>query len=313
MVQLATPVTQWGVPGLTGEANDTPESARTIKAARFAHPTEGEFAALLDYYGVAWQYEPHMFPLREAEGRLLEAFTPDFFLPEHGQYVELTTLKQTHVTDKNRKLRLLRERYPEVRIKLLYRRDCARLLGKYVARAAAVRPALVEILLDEAKLRRIAARLAHRISHDYAGVEPVLLGVMPGAVCFLADIARRLVIPAAMETLTLPPYRGGERRAELPPSLRTAVAGRDVIVVDGLVDSGLSASFICREVARLGAASVVVCALLSREARRVLDVPLTYVGSTLPDVFVAGYGIGQYGEFWNLPFVGALRDGEPAA
>ena len=83
---------------------------------------------MLDYYGVPWEYEPRTFVLEEDEnGRVIEAFTPDFYLPEQELYVEITAMKQSLVTRKNRKLRKLRERYPDVRIKLFYRRDLERL------------------------------------------------------------------------------------------------------------------------------------------------------------------------------------------
>lgn len=99
---------------------------------RFAHPSERTFADLLDFYEVAWEYEQRSFPLAwDEHGRPTEAFTPDFYLPEFDLYVELTTLRQSLVTRKNRKLRRLRELYPDVRIKLLYRKDVRKLLTKY--------------------------------------------------------------------------------------------------------------------------------------------------------------------------------------
>ena len=100
--------------------------------AGFAHASEAELARILDYYQVAWEYEPRTFPiLWNLDGRVVESFAPDFFLPELDLYVELTTLKQGLVRKKNRKLRRLRELYPDVRIKLLYARDFRALLLKY--------------------------------------------------------------------------------------------------------------------------------------------------------------------------------------
>ena len=95
---------------------------------RFANDAELECAKILDYHGVPWNYEPRTFVLEEdEEGRVVEAFTPDFFLPEQELYLEVTVMKQSLVTRKNRKLRKLRERYPDVRIKLFYKRDLERL------------------------------------------------------------------------------------------------------------------------------------------------------------------------------------------
>ena len=99
---------------------------------RFANEAELECAKLLDFYGVPWQYEPRTFVLeRDEEGRVIEAFTPDFYLPEQDLYVEITVMKQSLVTRKNRKLRKLRRLYPDVRVKLFYRRDIERLAQRF--------------------------------------------------------------------------------------------------------------------------------------------------------------------------------------
>ncbi len=100
--------------------------------AVFAHPVERELATVFDELGVAWEYEPHTFVLeRDAEGRVVEAFTPDFYLPEQDLYVEITVMKQSLVTRKNRKLRKLKQLYPDVRAKLFYRRDIERLARRF--------------------------------------------------------------------------------------------------------------------------------------------------------------------------------------
>jgi hypoxanthine phosphoribosyltransferase len=109
---------------------DTPifQAYRGSEPPRFASAAELECAKVLDYYGVPWEYEPRTFVLEEdADGRVTEAFAPDFYLPEQDLYVEITVMKQSLVTRKNRKLRKLRARYPHVRIKLFYRRDLERL------------------------------------------------------------------------------------------------------------------------------------------------------------------------------------------
>lgn len=99
---------------------------------RFAHESEAELARILDYYGVAWRYEPVTFPISwNAGGAVVESFAPDFYLPEIDLFVELTTLKQSLVRKKNRKLRHLRQLYPEVRVKLFYARDFKALMLKY--------------------------------------------------------------------------------------------------------------------------------------------------------------------------------------
>jgi hypoxanthine phosphoribosyltransferase len=99
---------------------------------RFAHESEAELARILDYYQVAWRYEPDTFPISwNADGAVVESFSPDFYLPEVDLYLELTTLKQSLVRRKNRKMRWLRQLYPEVRVKLFYARDFKALMLKY--------------------------------------------------------------------------------------------------------------------------------------------------------------------------------------
>lgn len=103
----------------------------------FAHPSERALADLLDFYGIAWEYEPRTFVLdADSDGNLTSAFTPDFYLPAFDTYLELTMLRQPLVTRKHRKIRRLAERYPDVDVKLLYRRDVQRLTRKYGLAAA---------------------------------------------------------------------------------------------------------------------------------------------------------------------------------
>jgi hypothetical protein len=99
---------------------------------RFAHNSERQFAKLLDFYGITWEYEPRTFTLeRDRDGNPVQAFTPDFYLPAYDLYIEITTLNQKLVTKKNRKARRLREQFPDVEIKVLYQRDYLQLLVKY--------------------------------------------------------------------------------------------------------------------------------------------------------------------------------------
>lgn len=100
----------------------------------FAHPSEEEFARILDFYHIAWEYEPRAFAVEwDDQGNVVKSFTPDFYLTEHDLYIELTTLKQSLVTKKNRKVRRLRELYPDVNIKILYASDFRKLIEKFSA------------------------------------------------------------------------------------------------------------------------------------------------------------------------------------
>ena len=116
----------------------SPTGGQPHASVAFAHPSERDFARVLDFYGVEWRYEPRTFVLSEnADGHPTEAFSPDFYLPDLDLYIELTTLKQRLVTKKNRKIRELRERYPGVNVMILYRRDWQNLAVKYGMDAAA--------------------------------------------------------------------------------------------------------------------------------------------------------------------------------
>ena len=113
-------------------------SGNSAHKAHFAHKSERRFARILDFYRLRWEYEPHTFPLVwDDTGAPRESFTPDFYLPDVDLYVELTTLRQSLVTRKNRKLRRFRALYPQKRVRMLYRRDLEELAAKYVPVAAA--------------------------------------------------------------------------------------------------------------------------------------------------------------------------------
>lgn len=115
-----------------GSAGLAPGAAAPTAGPSFAHASEAEMSRILDFYGVAWRYEPTTFPiLWNLDGEVVESFSPDFYLPEFDLYLEMTTLKQSLVRKKNRKLRRLRELYPDVRIKLFYARDFRAMMLKY--------------------------------------------------------------------------------------------------------------------------------------------------------------------------------------
>ena len=108
------------------------KNVRPRPGVAFVHPSEAEFARILDFYQIAWEYEPRTFELRwDCQGNVVDAFTPDFYLPEQDLYIELTTMEQRLITKKHRKLRRLRELYPNVNIKLLNRSDFKQMILKY--------------------------------------------------------------------------------------------------------------------------------------------------------------------------------------
>ena len=231
------------------------------------HPSEREFANLLDYYQIKYLYEPRSFPLRWDGNRVVEMHTPDFYLPEYDQYFELTTMKQNLVTQKNRKLRHVREMYPEVNIQLLYRRDLMRLMGKYGF--GPLGDASVEgterVLFSEEAVQARVRELGKQISADYDGREPVLIGVLRGVVVFMADLMRQIDLPMQIEFMEISHY--GEEREETIEVLRdvgTDIQGRPVILVEDIVDTGLTLRYLLEHLRSKKPSSVKVCCLLDK-------------------------------------------------
>ncbi|HYM16770.1 MAG TPA: hypoxanthine phosphoribosyltransferase [Dehalococcoidia bacterium] len=291
------------------EATSPPPS--TVEDARFAHESEEEFARLLDFYGVRWQYEPRTFPLREAgDGRIIEAFSPDFYLVELDLYVELTTLKQGLVTDKHRKLRRMRELYPDVHVKLLYKRDYLSLLSKYGIGAmnGVDQMSVREVLISASQIERRLNELGQQITQDYAGREPLFVGVLKGVTCFMADLMRHVSLPVSVDFMTISSYDGDRSGAvRIVQDLTENIGGRDVLIVEDIIDTGMTLNHLMRQLEAREPASLRVCALLDKRARRLVDVPLDYVGFEVPDEFVVGYGLDYRQRFRNLPFIATVR------
>jgi hypoxanthine phosphoribosyltransferase len=289
----------------------------TIEDARFAHESEEEFARLLDFYGVGWQYEPRTFPLRHADdGRVLEAFSPDFYLPDLDLYIELTTLKQGLVTDKHRKIRSLRELYPGTNIKLLYKRDYLTLLAKYGIgmsdEAEHLGPG--EVLVSSTQIERRLNELGAEITRDYVGKEPLLVGVLKGVTCFMADLMRHISLPVSIDFMTISSYEGDRTGAvRIVQDLTENIEGRDVLVVEDIIDTGMTLQHLVKMLESRNPASLRVCTLLDKRARRLVETPLAYVGFEIPDEFVVGYGLDYRQRFRNLPFIATLRPEAPDA
>jgi hypoxanthine phosphoribosyltransferase len=301
---------------------------RPVAEEGFAHPAEEDLSRLLSYYGIRWVYEPTTFALAWTEdGRPAELFTPDFYLPEHRLYIELTTMRQRLVTRKNRKLRRLRELYPNVQIKLLYRRDYLRLCDAYPERAipdgvCQLGPVL---FAPEAIAARVAG-LADRLVTDLQGgcscgcgasgeaeaAPPLVVGVGRGSRRFHAALitaiaARGLV--AESDDLELSRYRiaGGARRVRVCQPPRASVAGRRVVLVEDIVSTGLSLAYLVAWLRRRGAAAVEVCTLLDRRSARLVEVAVRYAGFEAPRELLVGYGLSLRRQFSDLPFIATLE------
>jgi hypoxanthine phosphoribosyltransferase len=286
-----------------------PASPATLESPSFAHPSEEDFAKLLDFYCIEWLYEPRSFPLRWKGDKIAEMFTPDFYLPELDLYVELTTLKQNLLTEKNRKIRQLGELYPEVNVRLLNKNDFLRLLAKYGY--GPLGEAKVEgvdrVLYSNAKIQRRIRTLASNISRDYAGHRLMLIGVLKGVVCFMADLMQHLSLPVTLDFMAISYYGSDGQVVKITRDLDSNIRGQHVLMVEDIVDTGMTLNYILNHLAAHKPNSLRVCTLLDKRARRLVDVPLDYIGFQIPDEFVVGYGLDYKGEYRNLPFIGILR------
>jgi len=284
-------------------------TSSSLKPTEFAHASEAEFARLLDFYKIDWLYEPRSFPLAYNGSGVSQMFTPDFYLPELEMYVELTTMKQELITAKNRKVRKLREQYPDVNIRLITRKDFSKLLEKYGygPLGEAKVQGVGQILYSQAQIQRRVRTLARRISKDYEGERIVLIGALKGVLCFLSDLMQRISIPLKVDFMDVSHYGGEGEVVKITRDLDSSIAGQHVIMVEDIIDTGMTVNYLLTHLASHKPASLRVCTLLDRRARRLANVQLDYVGFEIPDEFVVGYGLDYQGEYRNLPFIGILK------
>jgi hypoxanthine phosphoribosyltransferase len=165
------------------------------------------------------------------------------------------------------------------------------------------------VLVAEGELAARVTELGRAIARDYARTTPVLVGVLQGAVTFVSDLMRRLTIDVTVDFVRAASYGAGTTSAgavRLLVDLTVDIAGRDVLIVDDIVDTGLTLAALKRTFEARGPRSLRTCVLLDKGGRRQADVPIDYVGFTIPDVFVVGYGLDYDGLYRNLPHVAAL-------
>ena len=284
-------------------------TSSSLKPTEFAHASEVEFANLLDFYKIDWLYEPRSFPLAWNGGGVSQMFTPDFYLPELDMYVELTTMKQELITAKNRKVRKLREQYPDINIRLITRKDFTKLLEKYGygPLGEAKVQGVGQVLYSQAQIQRRVRTLARKISKDYAGERIVLVGALKGVMCFLSDLMQRISIPLKVDFMDVSHYGGDGEVVKITRDLDSSISGQHVIMVEDIIDTGMTINYLLAHLASHRPASLRVCTLLDRRARRLANVRLDYVGFEIPDEFVVGYGLDYQGEYRNLPFIGILK------
>jgi hypoxanthine phosphoribosyltransferase len=171
--------------------------------------------------------------------------------------------------------------------------------------------AVGEILIEEKELQARIAELGRQLSDDYAGRDLLLIGVLKGAVFFMADLMRHITVPCEVDFMAISSYGAATDSSGVVRILKDLdlnIEGRHVLVVEDIIDSGLTLSYLTRTLEARAPASLEVCTLLTKPERREVDVPVRYVGFEIPNRFVIGYGL-DFGErYRNLPFVGVLHE-----
>jgi hypoxanthine phosphoribosyltransferase len=170
-------------------------------------------------------------------------------------------------------------------------------------------PALKEVLISEERLRARIGELAARIDADYAGRELLLVGVLKGAVMVMADLARAMHIPLDMDWMAVSSYGSGTKSSgvvRILKDLDSDISGRHVLIVEDIVDSGLTLSWLVGNLRSRDPASVAVCAMLRKPSSALMEVDVAYTGFDIGDEFVVGYGLDYAQRYRNLPFVGTL-------
>ncbi|HVW19204.1 MAG TPA: hypoxanthine phosphoribosyltransferase [Solirubrobacteraceae bacterium] len=172
-------------------------------------------------------------------------------------------------------------------------------------------PAIGEILVQPDDLRRRVADLGAEISRDYEGRDLLLVGVLKGAIFFLSDLMRELTVPCEVDFMAVASYGSATESSgvvRILKDLDASIEDRHVLIVEDIVDSGLTLQYLLRNLKARGPATVEVCALLTKPGRREVELQARYVGFEIPNRFVVGYGL-DYGErYRNLPYVAALQE-----
>jgi hypoxanthine phosphoribosyltransferase len=166
-----------------------------------------------------------------------------------------------------------------------------------------------EVIVEAQALAQRVRAMGEQISHDYAGRSLLLIGVLKGAVFFLSDLMRYIDIPVEVDFMAVASYGSATDSSgvvRILKDLDAAIEGRDVLIVEDIVDSGLTLQYLLRNLGSRNPASLEVCALLTKPSRRKVQLPTRYVGFEIPDRFVVGYGLDYAERHRNLPFVAAL-------
>lgn len=166
----------------------------------------------------------------------------------------------------------------------------------------------IEILFTEQQIRDRVRELGRQISEDYDGRSVVIVSILRGSVFFATDLARNISLPLSMDFLSISSYgEGSEGVVRITKDLEENIAGKDVLVLEDIVDTGFTLKYLLRTLGSRNPRSIEVCTLLDRKARRIIDLDLKYVGFEIPDKFVIGYGLDYRQQYRNLPYIGVVK------
>ncbi len=167
-----------------------------------------------------------------------------------------------------------------------------------------------EVLFSEQQLADKVAELGARISADYEDKNPLVVSVLKGSYVFMADLTRKITIPCNVDFMAVSSYGAGTKttgEVQIIKDIGSKIDGRHLIIVEDILDSGVTLSFLMKILKARGAASIRLCTLLSKPERRKVDVPIDYLGFEIPDAFVVGYGLDYAEKYRNLPYIGILK------
>ncbi len=170
-------------------------------------------------------------------------------------------------------------------------------------------PALEGVLVSAEQISEVVTRLGEQIAADYRGRDLALVTVLRGGYVFIADLCRAIDLPLTLDFMAISAYGGGGGAVRITKDLDDDIAGRHVLVVEDIIDTGLTLNYLIGVLRQRKPASLEVCTLFDKDVRRIADLPLEYVGTRIPDRFVVGYGMDLGGRYRNLPFLATLHDG----
>jgi hypoxanthine phosphoribosyltransferase len=170
---------------------------------------------------------------------------------------------------------------------------------------------IADVLISPEAIQKRVAEMGGEVGAAFRGVLPLLVGVLKGCALFMSDLVRHIGIPLEMDFICLTGYGGAGRpsgAARITKDLDSAIEGRDVLLVEGIIDTGMTAGYLLRNLEARQPRSIRVCTLLDKPARRIVDIPIAFRGFQVPDRFVVGYGLDFRQLYRNLPYLGVLSD-----